>query len=41
MYLDGLETLKICTGYKFTRVGDVITVPPTAAEGYEQRNTCV
>ncbi|GHF87089.1 adenylosuccinate synthase [Thalassotalea marina] len=33
--LDGLETLKICTGYK-TANGDVITVPPTAAEGYEQ-----
>jgi len=33
--LDGLETLKICTGYK-TKSGDVITVPPTAAEGYEE-----
>ncbi len=33
--LDGLETLKICTGYK-TLEGDVITVPPTAAEGYEK-----
>ena len=32
--LDGLETLKICTGYQ-TKSGDVITVPPTAAEGYE------
>ena len=33
--LDGLETLKICTGYK-TESGDIITVPPTAAEGYEK-----
>ena len=33
--LDGLETLKICVGYK-TAEGDVITVPPTAAEGYEK-----
>jgi adenylosuccinate synthase len=33
--LDGLETLKICTGY-LTQSGDVITVPPTAAEGYEK-----
>jgi len=33
--LDGLETLKICVGYK-TPSGEVITVPPTAAEGYEQ-----
>lgn len=33
--LDGLETLKICTGYK-TQSGDIITVPPTAAEGYEK-----
>ncbi|WDE12300.1 adenylosuccinate synthase [Thalassomonas haliotis] len=33
--LDGLETLKICVGYK-TPTGEVITVPPTAAEGYEQ-----
>ncbi|WP_286233828.1 adenylosuccinate synthase [Thalassotalea sediminis] len=33
--LDGLKTLKICTGYKLAN-GDVITVPPTAAEGYEQ-----
>ena len=33
--LDGLETLKICVGYK-TPDGEVITVPPTAAEGYEQ-----
>ncbi|XQW84843.1 adenylosuccinate synthase [Thalassotalea piscium] len=32
--LDGLATLKICTGYKLEN-GDVITVPPTAAEGYE------
>jgi len=33
--LDGLEVLKICTGYRLPS-GDVITVPPTAAEGYEQ-----
>jgi len=33
--LDGLDTLKICTGYK-TESGDIITVPPTAAEGYEK-----
>ena len=33
--LDGLESLKICVGYK-TPDGEVITVPPTAAEGYEQ-----
>ena len=33
--LDGLETLKICTGYK-NEAGDIITVPPTAAEGYEK-----
>ncbi|WDE04963.1 adenylosuccinate synthase [Thalassomonas viridans] len=33
--LDGLETLKICVGYK-TKAGDIITVPPTAAEGYEE-----
>ncbi|MFT5756750.1 MAG: adenylosuccinate synthase [Alteromonadaceae bacterium] len=33
--LDGLKTLKICTGYK-TQAGDIITVPPTAAEGYEK-----
>ncbi|NQZ87152.1 MAG: adenylosuccinate synthase [Colwellia sp.] len=33
--LDGLETLKICTGYR-TEAGDIITVPPTAAEGYEK-----
>ena len=32
--LDGLETLKICTGYQLPN-GDVITVPPTAAEGYD------
>jgi adenylosuccinate synthase len=32
--LDGLETIKICIGYK-TENGDVVTVPPTAAEGYE------
>jgi adenylosuccinate synthase len=33
--LDGLKELKICTGYK-TKSGDIITVPPTAAEGYEE-----
>ena len=33
--LDGLETLKICIGYK-TPAGDIVTVPPTAAEGYEK-----
>ena len=33
--LDGLEELKICTGYK-TKSGEIITVPPTAAEGYEE-----
>ena len=33
--LDGLETLKICTGYKDSE-GNIITVPPTAAEGYEK-----
>ena len=33
--LDGLETLKICTGYQ-TANGEIITVPPTAAEGYEE-----
>ena len=33
--LDGLETLKICTGYK-TKSGEIVTVPPTAAEGYEE-----
>jgi adenylosuccinate synthase len=33
--LDGLETLKICVGYK-TKSGETITVPPNAAEGYEQ-----
>jgi adenylosuccinate synthase len=33
--LDGLTTLKICTGYK-TATGEIITVPPTAAEGYEK-----
>ncbi|NMP17030.1 adenylosuccinate synthase [Thalassotalea sp. Y01] len=32
--LDGLKELKICTGYK-TQSGDVLTVPPMAAEGYE------
>ena len=33
--LDGLETLKICTAYK-TENGELTTVPPTAAEGYEK-----
>ena len=33
--LDGLAELRICTGYR-TKSGDVITVPPTAAEGYEE-----
>ena len=33
--LDGLEELKICTGYQ-TKSGEIITVPPTAAEGYEE-----
>ncbi|MDG1751608.1 MAG: adenylosuccinate synthase [Thalassotalea sp.] len=33
--LDGLKELKICTGYK-TKSGEIITVPPTAAEGYEE-----
>ncbi len=32
--LDGLKTIKICTGYK-TPAGDVLDVPPMAAEGYE------
>jgi adenylosuccinate synthase len=32
--LDGLDTLKICVGYK-TANGEILTVPPTAAEGYE------
>ncbi len=33
--LDGLQELKICTGYQ-AKSGDIITVPPTAAEGYEE-----
>jgi len=33
--LDGLEILKICTAYK-TETGKLVTVPPTAAEGYEK-----
>jgi len=33
--LDGLETLKICTAYKDVN-GELFTVPPTAAEGYEK-----
>ncbi|RJG39480.1 adenylosuccinate synthase [Motilimonas pumila] len=32
--LDGLETIKICTGYR-TPTGEVLDVPPMAAEGYE------
>ncbi len=32
--LDGLETLKICTGYR-DQAGNVSDVPPMAAEGYE------
>ncbi|KGK01063.1 adenylosuccinate synthase [Thalassotalea sp. ND16A] len=32
--LDGLKELKICTGYK-TASGEILTVPPMAAEGYE------
>ncbi|XPF93430.1 adenylosuccinate synthase [Colwellia sp. RE-S-Sl-9] len=33
--LDGLKELKICTGYKKPN-GEIITVSPTAAEGYEE-----
>ena len=33
--LDGLKTLKICTAYKAEN-GELMTVPPTAAEGYEK-----
>ncbi|MGB3724650.1 MAG: adenylosuccinate synthase [Glaciecola sp.] len=32
--LDGLETLRICVGYKDEQ-GNVSTIPPLAAEGYE------
>jgi adenylosuccinate synthase len=32
--LDGLETLRICIGYK-DAAGNISTVPPLAAEGYE------
>jgi len=32
--LDGLETLKICVGYK-DGAGNLLDVPPMAAEGYE------
>lgn len=32
--LDGLETLRICTGYKDAD-GNVSSIPPLAAEGYE------
>lgn len=33
--LDGLEEIKICTGYKLED-GSVVDVPPMAAEGYEK-----
>jgi len=33
--LDGLKELKICTGYKKSS-GEIITVSPTAAQGYEE-----
>ncbi|MCC5825152.1 adenylosuccinate synthase [Alkalimonas sp.] len=33
--LDGLETVSICTGYQMPS-GEVLDVPPLAAEGYEQ-----
>ncbi|MDF2180409.1 adenylosuccinate synthase [Aliiglaciecola sp. CAU 1673] len=33
--LDGLETLKICTGYK-DAAGNIQDVPPMAADGYEK-----
>jgi adenylosuccinate synthase len=33
--LDGLEQLKICIGYQ-NSTGEIVKVPPTAAEGYEQ-----
>ncbi|WP_199610941.1 adenylosuccinate synthase [Flocculibacter collagenilyticus] len=33
--LDGLDTLKICTGYKLAD-GTVVDVPPMAAEGYDE-----
>jgi len=33
--LDGLTSLKICTAYKNAN-GELVTVPPTAAEGYEK-----
>jgi adenylosuccinate synthase len=32
--LDGLETLKICTGYRLD--GEVVDVPPVGAEGFER-----
>ena len=32
--LDGLETLRICTGYK-DKAGKISSVPPLAAEGYD------
>jgi len=33
--LDGLDSVKICTGYR-TESGDILAVPPMAAEGYEK-----
>ena len=33
--LDGLEEIKICTGYKLED-GSIVDVPPMAAEGYEK-----
>jgi len=32
--LDGLETIKICTGYKLD--GEIVDVPPVGAEGFER-----
>ncbi|MCB1759480.1 MAG: adenylosuccinate synthase [Gammaproteobacteria bacterium] len=32
--LDGLETLKICTGYRLD--GEIVEVPPVGAEGFER-----
>ena len=36
--LDGLETLKICTGYQLED-GTVTNVTPLAAEGYENNTS--
>ncbi|RCU51513.1 adenylosuccinate synthase [Corallincola holothuriorum] len=36
--LDGLDELKICTGYKL-KDGSVVDVPPMAADGYEEVET--